>query len=67
MAGQIHRCRLPCRWTCQFRARIGFAGFLGIAPQETLSGSMRDHKSRAQARFSSDSPMSTKSAGLNGG
>jgi hypothetical protein len=27
----------------------GFAGFLGIAPQETLSGSMRDRKSRAHA------------------
>jgi hypothetical protein len=47
------RCRaiLPYRWTCQFRARIGCAGFLGIAPQETLSGSMRDRKSRAQARI----------------
>jgi hypothetical protein len=30
---------------CQFRARIGFAGFSGIAPQETLFGCMRGFRS----------------------
>src|SRR3984893_18486627 len=59
--------RLPYRWTCQFRARIGFAGFLGIAPQETLSGSMRDRKSRAHAWIMSYSPKCPEIEGLNGG
>src|ERR1019366_6390782 len=58
---------VPYGWTCQFRDRIDFAGFFGIAPPETLSGSERDRKSRAHARFSSDSPRCAKTEGLNGG
>jgi hypothetical protein len=65
--GKSSRCRLPYQWTCQFRAWIGFAGFLGIAPQETLSGSMHDRKSHAHARISIDSPKAAKIGGLNGG
>jgi hypothetical protein len=59
------RCRLPYRWTGQFRARIGFAGFSGIAPQETLSGCMRERESHA--RISIDSPKPAKIDGLNRG
>jgi hypothetical protein len=56
--GKSSACHLPYRWTCQFRARIGFAGFLGTAPQETLSGSMRDRKSREHADYELFSKMS---------
>ena len=65
--GKLFRSRPPHRRTCQFRARIGFAGFLGIAPQETLSGSMRHRKSPAHSRFASDSPRCPKCEGLCGG
>jgi hypothetical protein len=48
------------RWTCQFRARIEFAGSLGTAPTETFSGSMRHRKARAHAWISIDSPKAAK-------
>ena len=44
------------RWNHRNRARIDFGEFQRLAQQETFSGSMRDRKSRAHARFSSDSP-----------
>jgi len=65
--GKSSRSRPPDRWTCQFRARIGFAGFLQLVPPETLSGSMRDRKLRAHARISIDSLQTAKIGGLNGG
>jgi hypothetical protein len=57
LGGKSSRYRLPYRWNCQFRARRGFAGFLGIAPQETLSASMSDRKSRRTADFERFSEM----------
>ena len=51
-------------WTQQNRARIGFAVFPLSAPLEPLSGSMRNRKSPGHARFSGDSPASTKTDGL---
>ena len=62
-----HRCRLQYRWTCQFCSRRGFAGFSRLAPLETFSRSMRDRKSHAHAPILRDSPISTKTEGLNGG
>jgi len=47
--------------------RIGFARFWRIAPPKAFSGSMRDRKSRAHARFSRDSPKRPKTEGLDGG
>jgi hypothetical protein len=53
--------------TWQNRTRIGFAGFLRLAPPETFSGSMRHRKSRAHAPLLRDSLINTKTDGLNGG
>jgi len=54
-------------WNHPNPARIGFGDFLRLGPPETLSGSVRNRKSPAHARISSDSPINTKTGGLDGG
>jgi hypothetical protein len=53
--------------TCQFRARIVFAGFSGLALPESFSGSIRDRKSHAHAPILRNSLMIPLCDGLNGG
>src|ERR1700682_1565590 len=67
LCGKSSRFRPPYRWSCQFRARIGFAEFRRLAPPRTLAGSMRDRKSHAHAPVLRDSLISPKGGGLNGG
>jgi hypothetical protein len=61
------RCRLLYRWTCEFRARIGFARYRRLARLEAFSGSMHDRKSRVASLIYRDSLIRAEMSGLDGG